>query len=47
MLLVDREAGDPGKSKDWLPKEKQYLVTRKGVSLEDSASLLALPLRGC
>ena len=25
-----REAGDPSKAKDWLPKAKQYLVTRRG-----------------
>lgn len=38
ISLLRREAGDPSKSKDWLPKDKQYLVTRKGMLLNFGAS---------
>ncbi len=37
-LLLVREAGDPSKAKEWLPKDKQYLVTRKGMPLNTRAS---------
>lgn len=30
--VLHREAGDPARAKEWLPKDKQYLVTRKGKS---------------
>ncbi|EIE25975.1 autophagocytosis protein, partial [Coccomyxa subellipsoidea C-169] len=33
------EAGDPAKSKDWLPKDKQYLVTRKVPSNKRASEL--------
>ena len=38
MTVLPREAGDPSKSKNWLPKDKQYLVTRKGMLLNFGAT---------
>ena len=37
--IIIREAGAPDKYKDYLPKDKQYLITRNGKTFIISSSI--------
>lgn len=32
-MLISREKGDPSRTRDFLPADKQYLITRNGEPL--------------